>query len=180
VARKTGSDDTMPARRTRGFEPASRLLQRRIEAAGAARGFGVARLLTHWDEVAGADLAAVTRPVRVGHGREGRGATLTVLVAPAHAPLVEMRKEALRSRINALHGYNAIAHIALTQTAAEGFGEGAAPFAHAPRRPPPEPPSPATAPEARALAEDVQDSALRTALAALAQNVFTRARKQKG
>lgn len=180
MARKTaGPDDTAPKRRSRGFEPAARLVQRRVEAAGEKRGFGVARLLTHWDEVAGADLAAVTRPVRMGYGREGFGATLTLLVAPAHAPLVEMRKEALRQKVNALHGYNAISRIVLTQTAADGFADGAATFAHAPRpEPPAEPPRPT--PEAEAMAARVQDGPLRAALATLAQNVFTRARTRKG
>ena len=156
----------------RGFEPAFGLMARDVRQAGEARGFAVAKLLTHWEEVAGKDLAAVTRPVKVGYGREGLGATLTLLVRGAAAPVVEMQKEALRARVNAVYGYNAIARILLTQTAATGFAEGQAQFAPAPKAPPP--PDPALEAEARAKAEGVADEGLRAALERLGQNILTR------
>ena len=65
-------------RRQRGFEPAFGLVKGPIRAAGEARGFAVARLLTHWAEVAGEDLAGKTRPVKIGYGKGGMGATLTL------------------------------------------------------------------------------------------------------
>jgi hypothetical protein len=156
----------------RGFEPAFGLMAREVRQAGEARGFAVAKLLTHWEEVAGKDLAAVTRPVKVGYGREGLGATLTLLVRGAAAPVVEMQKEALRARVNAVYGYNAIARILLTQTAATGFAEGQAQFTPAPKVPPP--PDPALEAEARAKAEGVADEGLRAALERLGQNILTR------
>lgn len=156
----------------RGFEPAFGLMAREVRQAGEARGFAVAKLLTHWEEVAGKDLAAVTRPVKVGYGREGFGATLTLLVRGAAAPVVEMQKETLRARVNAVYGYNAIARILLTQTAATGFAEGQAQFAPAPKAPPP--PDPALEAEARARAEGVADEGLRAALERLGQNILTR------
>ena len=153
----------------RGFEPAFGLMAREVRQAGEARGFAVAKLLTHWEEVAGKDLAAVTRPVKVGYGREGFGATLTLLVRGAAAPVVEMQKETLRERVNAVYGYNAIARILLTQTAATGFAEGQAQFAPAPKAP-----DPALEAEARARAEGVADEGLRAALERLGQNILTR------
>ncbi len=156
----------------RGFEPAFGLMAREVRQAGESRGFAVAKLLTHWEEVAGKDLAAVTRPVKVGYGREGFGATLTLLVRGAAAPVVEMQKEALRARVNAVYGYNAIARIHLTQTAATGFAEGQAQFAPAPKAPPPA--DPALEAEARARAEGVADEGLRAALERLGQNILTR------
>lgn len=170
-----------PPRRMRGFEPASGLLQGRVQKAGEKRGFAVARLLTHWPEIAGDDLAAVTRPVKVGYGREGLGASLTLLVAPAHAPLVQMRLPALRDKVNAVYGYNAIARITLTQTAASGFAEGQADFSHAPLASKPVAHTPPEiTPEATRVASGIHDDGLRAALEALAQNVLTRARKQEG
>ena len=77
-------------RRIRGFEAASGLLKDQIRSVGESRGFAVARLLTHWPEVVGEDMARVTRPVKVGYGREGMGATLTLLVQASHAPMVQM------------------------------------------------------------------------------------------
>ena len=156
----------------RGFEPAFGLMTHQVRTAGESRGFAVAKLLTHWEEVAGPDLAAVTRPVKVSYGREGMGATLTLLVRGAAAPMVEMQKDALRARVNAVYGYNAIARILLTQTAATGFAEGQAQFAPAPLAPPQ--PDPALEAEARAKAEGVADEGLRAALERLGQNILTR------
>jgi hypothetical protein len=152
-------------------------MARRIQKAGESRGFAVSRLLTHWPEVAGADMAAITRPVKVGYGRTGMGATLTLLVAPAHAPMVEMKKERLRERVNAVYGYNAISRIHITQTAATGFAEGQAGFDHAPRAETPAHALPTPGPEARAVAQGVADDGLRRALELLAQNVLTRKRQ---
>lgn len=140
---------TPPTRRQRGFEPTGGLLKQQIRSAGESRGFAVARLLTHWAEVAGADLGRITRPVKVGYGREGMGATLTLLTTGAMAPMVEMQKERLRERVNAVYGYAAISRILLTQTAATGFAEGQAEFTPAPKSRPnqtlsfwPKPPRP--------------------------------------
>ncbi|MDO9524257.1 MAG: DUF721 domain-containing protein [Gemmobacter sp.] len=168
---QTGKPDAAPSRRMRGFESASGLLAKRIQKAGESRGFAITKLLTHWDDIAGPDLAATTRPVKVGYTREGMGASLTLLVSSAHAPLVQMRLPALRDKVNAVYGYNAISRITLTQTAPVGFAEGQAEFSPAPKVSP-EPPKPG--PEATAVAKGVKDDGLRAALESLAQNFMTR------
>lgn len=159
-------------RRIRGFEPAFGLVKDPIRAVGEARGFAVARLLTHWAEVAGEDLARKTRPVKIGYGREGMGATLTLLVRGAQAPEVEMALPLLKDRVNAVYGYAAIARIHLTQTAPTGFAEGQVEFAPAPKAPPA--PAPAVLAQAAEAATGVGDPTLRAALEQLAQNILTR------
>lgn len=178
---KNQMDPSKPAssRRTRGFEPAGVLLKPQIRAASEKRGFAVARLLTHWTEVAGTETARITRPVKVGYGREGMGATLTLLVSGAHAPQVQMGLEALRERVNAVYGYNAIARITLTQTAATGFAEGQAEFTAAPPKNI-QPPDPAALAKAAALADLVGDSSLRLALETMGQNILSRKDRTKG
>ena len=100
----------------------------------------MARLLTHWSEVAGEDLARVTRPVKIGYARDGFGATLTLLTTSAQAPMVQMQLPRLRERVNACYGYNAVSRIVLTQTAPSGFADGQASFSHAaPPVPAPDP-----------------------------------------
>ena len=179
MARTTQSPPSdPPRRRMRGFEPASGLLSDRIRKAGETRGFAVSRLLTHWAEVAGTDLARITRPVKIGYGREGMGATLTLLVAPAHAPMVQMSLPALKDRVNAVYGYSAVARISLTQTAATGFAEGQAQFQADTAIP--KPIDPETIAQAAATAAPVRDAALRTALEALAQNILTRRKATEG
>lgn len=160
-------------RRTRGFEAASGLLRDQIRTVGEQRGFAVARLLTHWAEIAGEDMARITRPVKVGYGREGMGASLTLLVAGAVAPQVEMQKEQLRARVNAVYGYAAISRILLTQTASSGFAEGQAEFMPAPKSAPVQNPEIAAA--AAATAAPIHDAGLRNALESLAKNILNRA-----
>lgn len=160
----------------RGFEAASGLLREPIRHAGESRGFAVSRLLTHWAEVVGAETAAIARPVKIGYGKGGFGATLTLLTTGSHAPVLQMQLPAIRDKVNACYGYNAISRVMLTQTAPLGFAEGQAVFQNAPPAAPVEP-APAVVAAARDVAHGVRDEGLRGALEALAQNVLTRAER---
>ncbi len=157
----------------RGFRRAAGLVSKTVRTAGESRGFAVSRVLTHWAEVAGPSLAEITRPVKVSYGRDGLGATITVLTSGAQAPFVEMQKETLRERINACYGYKAIARIRITQTAPEGFSEGQVAFQHAPKA---ERPAPQEADLDRAAHEtsDIADPDLKRALALLGANIHSK------
>lgn len=168
-----------PRRRSKGFEPAAHLLKDRIRAVGESRGFAVSRLLTHWSEVVGEEIAAIARPVKIGYGREGMGATLTLLTTGSAAPLLQMQLPKIRERVNACYGYNAIARVVVTQTAPSGFAEGQVAFKPA-MRCATAPPDPATLHEAARLSNDVRDPALRAALEALGEKVLSRSRQRKG
>jgi hypothetical protein len=156
-------------RRSRGFERASGLVSSRVRKAGEGRGFAVAKVLTHWAEIVGVETAALARPVKVSYGREGFGATLTLLCAGAAAPMVQMRLEEIREKVNACYGYAAISRLKVTQTAAEGFAEAPAGFEPAPKAPRPE-----TEAAARAAAGEVDDPGLRAALELLGRNVLSK------
>lgn len=174
MARKAGPNPSSDRRR-RGFEPASGLLREQIRAAGETRGFAVTRLLTHWAEIVGEATAAITRPVKVGYGREGMGASLTLLVAAAHAPMVQMELPRLKERVNAVYGYGAIARILLTQTAATGFAEGQAQFVAKASVVAPDANLKA---EAMVVAAPIRNEELRHALETMAQNILSQ-RKSK-
>lgn len=167
-----------PERRMRGFEAAFGFMKDPVRRVGESRGFAVSRLLTHWPEVVGEDLARVTRPVKVGYGREGLGATLTLLTTGAMAPLIEMQKDQIRTRVNAVYGYNAISRVHLTQTAPIGFAEGQIEFTPAPKT------SSVVAPEVQAAAAEVvapiADAGLRSALERLAENILNRRKATEG
>ncbi|PTV94198.1 uncharacterized protein DUF721 [Rhodobacter aestuarii] len=158
-------------RRLRGFEAAAGLVKERIRAAGESRGFAVARLITHWTEVVGPEIAATARPVKIGYGREGFGATLTLLVEGPMAPMIDMQREQIRAKVNACYGYNAISRIHITQTAATGFAEGQVAFAPAPKTPRPQP-SPEVKARAHDATEGLQDTGLRDALEQLGRNIY--------
>ena len=162
------------ARRRRGFERASGLMQSRIRIASEKRGFAVARLLTHWEEIVGADTAAIARPVKISYAQGGFGATLTLLTTGAHAPMLQAELPKIKERVNACYGHSAINHIRLTQTAPTGFAEGQASFTHAPKQP--KPPRPEDLAAARSLSEGTQDGSLREALERLGQNVLSRSK----
>lgn len=159
-------------RRKGGFKRAATLVQSRIRGAGESRGFAVSRLLTHWTEVVGPDVAAAARPVEVTYGR-GLGATLTLLTTSGHAPILEMQKETIRERVNACYGYAAISRIRITQTAATGFSEGQVDFAHKTADRPAAGPSPEARARAQSAASGVSDAALRSALERLGANILS-------
>lgn len=160
------------SRRKRGFEKTGNLVSDGVRRAGEKRGFAVARLLTHWTEIVGPDIAAVTRPVTVAYGRQsGLGATLTVLTTGARAPMLQMQEPQIRDKVNACYGYAAISRIKFTQTAPTGFAEGQVAFVAA--APPVEtPPAPEAAAAAADVADGVTDPALRDALTRLGSRVI--------
>jgi hypothetical protein len=147
-------------------------MQTRIRGAAESRGFAESRLLTHWAEIVGDGVAKVAHPVEVSYGKGGLGATLTLLTTGAQAPMLEMQKEQIREKVNACYGYSAISRVRITQTAKTGFAEGKIAFVPAPVEAPL--PDPQIIAEAAAVAQDVADTELRLALAALAANVLSK------
>lgn len=162
---------------TKGFARTGKLLQKSIRSVGETRGFAQTRLLTHWAEIAGAHTAAIARPVEVKYGRDGFGATLSLLTTGAQAPMLEMQKENLREKINAVYGYSAISKIRITQTAPTGFCGGQVSFE--PAKPPaPEPVNdPVIARAASKATCTVQDDGLRHALETLGKNVLSKEKR---
>lgn len=162
---------------TKGFKQTASILGGRIRKAGESRGFAVSKVLTHWDEIVGPDLAAMSKPVKVGYARKRFGATLTVLTKGAQAPLLEMRKEQMRSRVNAAYGYDAISRIHITQTAPQGFSDPATGFKPAPNQTKTEPDA-QIAQAAKETAGAVSDSDLRLALERLGRHVLSKSKPE--
>jgi len=86
--------------------------------------------------------------------------------------MLEMQKEQIRAKVNACYGYNAIARIRITQTAATGFSEGKLAFNHGPKAS--LGPQPDVQEAAQNLAKPVENENLRAALAALGANVLNK------
>jgi len=158
---------------SRGFQRTSQLLQGRIRRASESRGFAQSRLLTRWAEIAGEEVASIAHPVEVSYGRQGFGATLTLLTTGAQAPMLEMQKEQLREKVNAVYGYSAISRIRITQTAPTGFADGQVAFAGKAKEPP-RAPGPEAKARAGTLVGQVHDSDLKRALDALGANILSK------
>jgi len=115
--------------RRRGFERTSVLLQDQIRNAGESRGFAVSRLLTHWADIVGDEVAAAALPAKISYSQGGLGATLTILTTGAMAPILQAESAKIRDKVNACYGYSAISRINITQTAPTGFAEAGGIFA---------------------------------------------------
>ena len=155
---------------TRGFARATTLMQTRIRNASEGRGFAESRLLTHWADIVGENVASCANPVNISYSRGGMGATLTLLTTGSMAPMLEMQKVQILEKVNACYGYRAIARVRITQTAPTGFADGRIAFkpaAKAPRAPDAE-----TLTQARDVTTGIANDDLRTALEALAANVL--------
>ncbi len=163
----------MRPKRSKGFQKTASLLRDRIRTAGETRGFAVTKVLTHWAEIVGSDTASICKPVDIKYGRQGFGATLTILTTGAQAPMLEMQKERLRNKVNAAYGYNAIARLRITQTAPVGFAEGQASFAPKPKEKTPQQNAQAIK-AAQDIAAPVQNAELRDALETLARNFYAK------
>lgn len=159
-------------RRSRGFLQTGGLVSQRIKRATERRGFAEVRLLTHWAEIVGQNVANFARPVKVSYAREGFGATLTVLTDGARAPELQMMLPELQEKVNACYGYSAISRIRITQTTDHGFAEDMPAFVHAPQSP--KQMSAAHAAELSDALAPVQDEDLRLALENLGKNVLNK------
>jgi len=161
-----------PKRMTYGFARAGGILGKQIRSATEKRGFVETRLLTHWREFVGAEFAKIAQPVKVHYPRQGLGATLTILVSGANAPMMQMQLPDLIKRVNSCYGYAAINRINITQTAAYGFGQEQSDD----DQPTAKTLSPQASQDVDRAVEDVSNSDLKAALANLGKNIK---RKQK-
>lgn len=159
-------------RRSNGFKRAISLMETQIRQASETRGFAHVQILTHWADIVGPDLAQNCKPIDVKYQKSGLGATLSVLTTGAYAPMIDMQKDIIRSRVNAVYGYNAISKVRVTQTAPMGFAEGQVEFTPKPKAE--TPPNPAITQSSDALTQGVSDANLKRALEGLAKNVLSK------
>lgn len=162
-------------RRKRGFEKAVTLVGKELRTPAEKRGFAETKLLTHWVEIVGPDIANMAVPVKVKYGR-GFGGTLVLLTTGAKAPMLEMSREAIITRVNACYGYSAIKDVQITQTAATGFAEGQVSFGAVKPKVKPAP-DPARLQKATEGLDHITDPALRDALRKLAGNIVTQSNR---
>ncbi len=158
----------MGFKKTKGFTHAGGLLDHAVREGTQKRGFSETMILTRWEEVVGADIAAICAPSTVRFSKGGLGATLVILTNGARAPEVQMKLPNIRERVNACYGYNAINKVVITQTdaASPGFSEEQAAF---------KAPEPMRDDAADVFnLEDVSDPGLRDALDFIGNHVLTK------
>ena len=136
-------------------------------AAFARYGFAHAEVIARWPEIAGEELARVSRPMRIrwpqgaGADAQKRGGTLTIAAAPGRALELQYEVQHIIERINRFYGHGAIAAVKVVQSSG---------FPAVPRKPPA---TPGKTLPVQALAE-IGDDGLKAALGRLGEAVAAR------
>ncbi|MET0720704.1 MAG: DciA family protein [Tardiphaga sp.] len=147
-------------------KPLSVLLGGVFSEAFAKQGFASRELVTRWAEIAGADVAKFSEPLKIQWPRpvEGQNQLPATLILRVEGPMaleIQHSSDAILQRVNRFFGWNAIGKIALRQ----------APLSQPRVRKTVKPLDPAAvAKEAKELAT-IEDDELREALARLGASI---------
>jgi hypothetical protein len=143
-------------------KPLSLLLSDVFSDAYAKQGFAARELVTRWAEIAGADVAAHSEPLRMQWPRpvEGRPQEPATLVLKVEGPMaleIQHKSDLILQRVNRFFGWSAVGRLALRQ----------APLSRRDRPQPPAPPDPEAVAQIADSLKAVEDDQLRAALARL-------------
>src|SRR5262245_36461961 len=143
-------------------KPLSLLLSDVFSDAYAKQGFAARELVTRWAEIAGADVAAHSEPLRMQWPRPVEGqpqepATLVLKVEGPMALEIQHKSGLILERVNRFFGWSAVGKLALRQ----------APLSRRDRPKPPSPPDPKAVANIADSLRAVEDEQLKAALARL-------------
>ncbi|MBI3435347.1 MAG: DUF721 domain-containing protein [Proteobacteria bacterium] len=107
-----------PNRRT--ARPLGELVESTLADAFARQGFAAMRIVTHWADIVGADIAAHAEPLRINWPRQAddddaQSATLVLRVEGPVAVEIQHQSAVIIERVNRFFGFAAIGRIALRQ-----------------------------------------------------------------
>jgi hypothetical protein len=122
--------------------------------------------------IVGEEISSVSIPTKVSYRTDGLGATLTILTSGSNGPILEMQKEFIRNKINAVYGYNAVHKIKITQSSPVALiGKNEASMNIMPKK---NKISGKISPSLEKAVNEIDDKNLRQGLEELAINVFTK------
>jgi hypothetical protein len=143
-------------------KPLSLLLSDVFKEAYAKQGFAARELVTRWAEIAGADVAAHSEPLKLQWPRPVEGqpqepATLILRVEGPMALEIQHKSDVILERVNRFLGWSAVGRLALRQ----------APLSRRERPASPRPPDPHEVESVAQTLTAIEDEDLRAALARL-------------
>jgi hypothetical protein len=143
-------------------KPLSVLLSDVFSDAYAKQGFAARELVTRWAEIAGADVARHSEPLKMQWPRPVEGqpqepATLVLRVEGPAALEIQHKSDVILERVNRFFGWHAVGRLALRQ----------APLSRRDRPARPAPPDPKAVEAVAKSLSAVEDDELRAALARL-------------
>jgi hypothetical protein len=126
------------------------------------QGFTSAQLVTHWEDIAGREIAASSEPLKIQWAShvdpdDPEPGTLVLRVQGPAALEIQHQSDVIIERVNRFLGWRAIGRLALRQ----------APLLRRPKRAPPPPLDPQAAQRIAATLTHIDDEGLRGALARL-------------
>jgi hypothetical protein len=147
-------------------KPLSALLGDVFKDAYARQGFASRELITRWAEIAGAEVAAHSEPMKLQWPRPVEGqpqepATLVLRVAGPVALEIQHASDVILERVNRFLGWNAVGRLAIRQ----------APLSRKAARRAAPPPSAARVADVESTLSSVEDRELRAALARLGASI---------
>ncbi len=147
-------------------KPLSVLLSDVFSDAYAKQGFAARELVMRWAEIAGADIARHSEPLRMQWPRPVEGqpqepATLVLRVEGPAALEIQHKSDVILERVNRFFGWSAVGRLALRQ----------APLSRRDRPAPPQPPDAKAVENVAKTLSAVEDEELRAALARLGASI---------
>jgi hypothetical protein len=147
-------------------KPLSVLLGDVFSEAYAKQGFAARELVTRWGEIAGAEVAAHSEPLKIQWPRPVEGqpqepATLVLRVEGPMALEIQHTSDVILQRVNRFFGWSAVGRLALRQ----------APLSRRDRSKPSRAPDPMAVAEVAKTLSSVEDDELRAALARLGASI---------
>jgi hypothetical protein len=146
--------------------PLAELLNKCLSDAFARQGFASREIVTHWPEIVGDEIAALSEPIRMQWPRSPEGGASATLVLRVEGPAaIEIQHQTglVIERVNRFFGWRAIERVALRQAPLQGR-----------RKPAPQPAVDAEAARRIAQTLAVADEPLRDALGRLGAAVKRR------
>jgi hypothetical protein len=146
--------------------PLADLLRKTLNEGFARQGFASSELVTQWQTIVGAEIAAHSEPMKIQwprpiHDQEPEPATLILRVEGPAAIEIQHLSSVILERVNRFFGWQAIGQIALRQ----------APLRRVEKPAPPAGPDPQKMAQVTAELGDIADDGLRAALARLGASV---------
>ena len=149
--------------------PLADLLRKTLNEGFARQGFASSELVTRWETIAGAEIAAHCEPMKIQwprpvHNEEPDPATLVLRVEGPAAIEIQHLSSVILERVNRFFGWQAIGKLALRQ----------APLRHPEKHEPPAPPDPALVERVAGTIPVGTDEELKAALARLGASLKSR------
>ena len=98
------------------FIKTSVILEDLIKKNITKKGFGNSNLLFQWQDIVGAEIGIMTRPLKIVTSKDKNTTKLIIQVFRAYTSQVSLCLDFIKQRVNQFYGYNAISTVIMKQT----------------------------------------------------------------